>query len=195
MSEVRRFITTHGALSRIAPRRPVAPYYLEEPPVTILNPGFLVYANGVTWNPGAGEGIYYYDVNGEWQPVGAPGVTHYTTSVDKANAISLGEPAPFDQVQYVTVSNDEVDAGSFIILERDSLEMQYSGFFVNETRAAEFDLAWDDAQPAAARWSNLSISYVILPLAARVVNRERVTTDGDTRITTDGDRRVTEEEL
>lgn len=39
-----------------APARPVA--------------GLVVYADGVTWNPGAGEGIYRYNLAGAWVLVG-----------------------------------------------------------------------------------------------------------------------------
>jgi hypothetical protein len=32
--------------------------------------GDVVYADGVTWNPGAGEGIYRYSLGGAWVLVG-----------------------------------------------------------------------------------------------------------------------------
>ena len=32
--------------------------------------GMVVYADGTTWNPGSGEGIYRYDLGGAWVKVG-----------------------------------------------------------------------------------------------------------------------------
>lgn len=32
--------------------------------------GMIVYADGVLWNPGAGEGIYYYKSTGVWTLLG-----------------------------------------------------------------------------------------------------------------------------
>jgi hypothetical protein len=30
----------------------------------------LAYADGVTWDPGSGEGYYYFNSNNEWTPLG-----------------------------------------------------------------------------------------------------------------------------
>jgi hypothetical protein len=30
----------------------------------------LAYADGITWDPGSGEGYYYYNSHGEWTPLG-----------------------------------------------------------------------------------------------------------------------------
>ena len=32
--------------------------------------GMIVYADGTTWNPGSGEGIYYYNSSGSWVQLG-----------------------------------------------------------------------------------------------------------------------------
>ncbi len=32
-----------------------------EPKATILRKGMIAYADGTNWNPGAGEGVYYYN--------------------------------------------------------------------------------------------------------------------------------------
>ena len=33
-------------------------------------PGMIVYTNGADWNPGSGEGYYYFNSNGVWTPLG-----------------------------------------------------------------------------------------------------------------------------
>lgn len=37
---------------------------------TKLQPGMIVYADGVSWNPGAGEGLYRRTLAGAWVLVG-----------------------------------------------------------------------------------------------------------------------------
>lgn len=32
--------------------------------------GDIIYADGVMWDPGSGEGFYYYNSHGEWTPLG-----------------------------------------------------------------------------------------------------------------------------
>ena len=42
---------------------------LYEPPLRV-RPGMVVYADGTSWNPGSGEGIYRYNLAGSWVFVG-----------------------------------------------------------------------------------------------------------------------------
>lgn len=37
-----------------------------EPPTEYLRAGLQAYADGVNWDPGSGEGIYYYNAAGAW---------------------------------------------------------------------------------------------------------------------------------
>lgn len=37
-----------------------------EPPAQYRIHGFLTYANGTDWNPGSGEGYYYYNLVNTW---------------------------------------------------------------------------------------------------------------------------------
>ena len=189
MSNIRRLITAHGGLGRFTPSVPVAPYWEVEPPLEIRYRGMLVYADGVTWDPGSGEDIYYWSGT-VWVALGTQGTKLYSTTVVKADGVSLGEPAPFDQVVSVRVFNADAKAESFILLERDSLNMAYSGFFMSAQADGFFDLAWDNALPAAARWSELEIHYIIVPISEVVSFDNLVTTDGDNLVTTDGDNLV-----
>lgn len=36
----------------------------------IASAGMIVYADGTTWNPGAGEGVYRYSLGGAWVHLG-----------------------------------------------------------------------------------------------------------------------------
>lgn len=35
-----------------------------------IRPGMVVYADGVQWNPGSGEGLYRYSLGGSWVHLG-----------------------------------------------------------------------------------------------------------------------------
>lgn len=35
-----------------------------------VKPGLVVYADGVKWNPGSGEGLYRYNLAGNWVFIG-----------------------------------------------------------------------------------------------------------------------------
>lgn len=35
-----------------------------------IRPGLVVYADGVSWNPGSGEGLYRYSLAGIWKYLG-----------------------------------------------------------------------------------------------------------------------------
>lgn len=37
---------------------------------TRVRPGLVVYADGVQWNPGSGEGLYRYNLAGNWVYIG-----------------------------------------------------------------------------------------------------------------------------
>lgn len=40
----------------------------KEPPKR--KPGLVVYADGIEWNPGSGEGLYRYNISGNWVFIG-----------------------------------------------------------------------------------------------------------------------------
>lgn len=35
-----------------------------------VKPGMVVYADGTSWNPGGGEGLYRYSLSGSWIKIG-----------------------------------------------------------------------------------------------------------------------------
>lgn len=39
-------------------------------PPTNPQPPMIVYTDGTSWNPGSGEGYYYFNNNGVWTPLG-----------------------------------------------------------------------------------------------------------------------------
>lgn len=42
---------------------------MSEPPPVPTMP-WIVYTDGATWDPGSGEGYYYFNSNGVWTPLG-----------------------------------------------------------------------------------------------------------------------------
>lgn len=42
---------------------------LYNPPIRV-RPGMVVYADGVEWDPGSGEGLYRYSLSGTWVFIG-----------------------------------------------------------------------------------------------------------------------------
>lgn len=67
--------------------------------------GNLAYADGVKWNPGGGEGFYYYDSSGTWQLV--------TNSAALAATI-----AALNLAQYMKLAGGQTTTGGFYVTTR-----------------------------------------------------------------------------